>query len=53
MLFDPHPPARVWVFSRRLSITRRGEQTKSGGMIAFAWFVWDRDHHGATALGWI
>lgn len=53
VLFDPLPPARVWVFSRRLTIVRRGESTNGGGMIAFAWFVWDRDHHGATTIGWI
>lgn len=54
-IFLPHPPARVWVFSGRLPmqrgrLPRPGER---GGMIAFAWFVWDRAHQGPTQLGWI
>ena len=32
-LFDVTPPARVWVFSRRLFMSR-------GGLITFAWYVW-------------
>lgn len=53
-LFDTAPPARVWVASKRLSMARGGIDTGRGGgsMIAFAWFVWDRSHVGATQLGW-
>ncbi len=47
--------ARVWVYSARLTMWRRGEKppASSGGMIAFAWFVFDRSHKGPPELGWI
>ena len=52
-LFEKHPPCRVHVFSRRLSISRDGRPLDSGGMIPFAWFVWRRDYVGAPSLHWL
>lgn len=54
-MFETTPLARVWVFSRRLAISRAGEEwrSKQGGMVAFAWFVWEHGHEGPPALGWI
>jgi hypothetical protein len=47
--------ARVWVFSRRLSIYRRGKRPTGmgGGTVAFAWFVWDPSHVGPPTIGWL
>jgi len=47
---------RIHVFRNRLTMTRNGEASRNGGMIAFAWFVWDVDHFGektAPTIGWI
>lgn len=45
--------ARVWVFRNRLPMMHRhgydGPKVNAGGM-AFAWFVWLRDHEGPTVL---
>lgn len=46
------PPARVWVFSSRVSMIKEGKEV-SAGLMAFAWFVWDKDAPGETVLGWI
>jgi hypothetical protein len=43
----------VYVFRRRLSMTRNGEKMKNGGMIAYAWFVWSRGYKGAPKIGWL
>lgn len=53
-LFDSTPLARVLIASRRLSMARGGEDMtgRAGSMIAFAWFVWDREHAGPPALKW-
>lgn len=53
--FQSSPLARVWVFSARLHMqrARQAEKTDAGGMIAFAWFVWDHSHNGAPMLGWL
>jgi hypothetical protein len=52
-MFQSTPLARVHVFSKRLKLTRNGDVYKNGGMIAFAWFVWE---HGCThkaEIDWI
>jgi hypothetical protein len=53
--FEATPLARVWVFSGRLHMTK-GEVPGvrgAGGMIAFAWFVWQHGFAGRPQLGWI
>lgn len=53
-MFRTTPLARVWVFSSRVLMTRAGmEMSGGGGMIAFAWYVWDHEHSGAPTLGWL
>lgn len=54
-LFQNSPLARVWVFSKRVPMLRGGDQMMKGGggMIAFAWYVWDHAHEGPPTLGWI
>jgi hypothetical protein len=50
------PLARVWVMSRRVPI-QRGRMAEvgelNGGVIAFAWFVWEHGHQGRPELGWL
>jgi hypothetical protein len=45
--------ARLWVFRNRILMTRNGEDPHGSGMIAFAWFVWDRTHSGPAEIGWV
>lgn len=52
-LFETTPLARVYVFSKRLTFERGGLATHGGGMLAFAWFVWEHGHTGKPTLGWI
>lgn len=53
-LFKHHPPARVWVFSRRLKFHRPGWiDSGAGGMVAYAWFVWDHGYKGKPEIGWV
>lgn len=48
---------RVWVFSKRINIPRSGNNVawpnEDGGMVSFAWFVWERGHVGPPSLEWI
>lgn len=53
--FKASPLAQVLVFSKRIPL-QRGRLVADGefgGMIAFAWFVWDHAHQGKPTLGWI
>lgn len=52
-MFESTPLKSVYVFSKRLSMTRNGEKMKNSGMIAFAWFVWDHEYKGEPVLRWI
>lgn len=53
-LFAEHKPARIWVFSERLTMWRNGiAENASSGTNCFIWVVWDKTHTGATELGWI
>jgi hypothetical protein len=51
-IFHRAPPARVWVFSERITFYIKGAQQAGSGTTAYAWFVWDKDHSGATELNW-
>jgi methylase of polypeptide subunit release factors len=52
-MFESTPLARVHVFSRRLTMMRNGAPPRSGGMIAFAWFVWEHGYTGSPRLHWL
>jgi hypothetical protein len=53
-IFETTPLARVWVFSKRLTMWRNGVKTSdAGGTVAFAWFVWESGFTGKPTLGWL
>ena len=56
-IFDTTPLVRVWVFSGRITMHRSGivpVGKKEGGMMAFAWFVWDYGNVRRTpTIGWL
>ncbi len=51
-IFARVPPARVWVFSERITFYPKGAEIKGSGTTAYAWFVWDKDASG-TELKWL
>jgi hypothetical protein len=51
-IFHKHPPARVWVFSERITFYTKGAKMAGSGTTAYAWFVWDKAHSGSTELRW-
>jgi hypothetical protein len=52
-IFNVSPPARVWVFSERITFYPRNAERKGSGTTAYAWFVWDKSHQGQTELHWL
>ena len=52
-LFDKCPPARVLVFTKRVTMWKAGIEPSGSGAMAFAWFVWDRDYTGPTTVDWL
>jgi len=51
-IFAEAPPARVWVFSERITFYPSGVEPKGTGTTAYAWFVWDKDAPSRTELKW-
>lgn len=53
--FESSPLKTVYVFSNRLKLTRNGkdDEYKNGGMMAFAWFVWDHAYGGSPTIEWL
>jgi len=51
-IFLVNPPARVWVFSERITFYPAGAERQGSGTTAYAWFVWDRASPGGTELKW-
>lgn len=52
-IFARTPPARVWVFSERITFYPAGAVVRGTGTTAYAWFVWDKQAHGSTELKWL
>lgn len=51
------PLKAVYQFSRRVSLYKYSERhlkkDSNGGMVAYAWFVWDKKHTGKPFIDWI
>jgi len=52
-LFAMNPPAKIYVFSRRLTIWRGDQEVAGSGTTAYAWFIWEADHHDDPAVRWL
>jgi len=54
-MFQETPLENVYIFSRRITFTNpnNGFKTHGGGMLAFAWFVRNKEHKGKPELNWI
>jgi hypothetical protein len=48
-LWEPYPPSKVLVSSRRPSFTENGRTDGTG----YALYLWERGHKGGTALKWL
>ena len=56
-IFEPYPPSRIWVFRRRVGMTKFGVKHASG-MMPHMWVVWSdlnipRAGRVEPVLGWI
>ncbi|MBZ9748204.1 hypothetical protein LB516_23495 [Mesorhizobium sp. CO1-1-7] len=51
-IFAESPPARVWVFSERITFYPAGAVQAGSGTTAYAWFVWDKSSPAKTELKW-
>lgn len=52
-LFKNSPLKTVYVFCKRQKIYANGKVGKNSGLIAYAWFVWDKSYEGKPYIEWI
>jgi hypothetical protein len=52
-IFQRCAPARVWVFSERITFYPLNADRKGSGTTAYAWFVWDKAATNRTELRWL
>ena len=52
-IFEMIPPARVWVFSERITFYPSGVEPRGSGTTAYAWCVWDKNAPSRTELKWL
>jgi hypothetical protein len=51
--FQRTPLRTVYVFSNRLSFDKGDEKGKDRGLLAYAWFIWEKNYHGKPWIDWI
>jgi hypothetical protein len=47
------PLKTVYQFSKRVNPYKNGKVMKNSGMIAYAWYVWDKEYCGKPTIEWI
>ena len=52
-LFKGSPLKKVYVFCKRQPIRCQSYKGNNSSMIAYAWFVWDKDYKGKPQIDWI
>ena len=54
-MFRSTPLKKVYIFSRRITFIHPElkHKTHGGGMLAFAWFIWEKGYEGKPYIDWI
>ena len=54
-MFRNTPLKNVYVFSRRITFINpdSGKKSHGGGMLAFAWFIWEKGYDNKPTIDWI
>jgi len=47
------PLKTVYQFSKRVTLYKGGVKMKNSGMVAYAWYVWDKSYSGKPTIEWI
>ena len=47
------PLKTVYQFSKRVTLYKNGVKMKNSGMIAYAWYVWEKGYCGKPSIEWI
>ena len=51
--FKENPPCRIYVFSKRLPLAKAEDNRKQSSMLAFAWYIWEKNIKTSPVIHWI
>ncbi|RHJ83511.1 hypothetical protein [Parabacteroides sp. AM08-6] len=55
--YEDNPPARIYVFSSRITCAKNGDfeaiKENGGSAVCYAWFVWEKGFKGKPVIDWI
>jgi hypothetical protein len=51
--FKSTPLKKVYVFCKRQGVYHADKEPNGSGLIAYAWFVWDKQYSGEPTIDWI
>lgn len=51
--FESTPLRTVYVFSNRISFDKGNSKGKGNGLLAYAWYVWERGYTGKPQIEWM
>lgn len=51
--FEECPPSKVLVYSKRLGVYKNNIKTTNSGLVAYAWFVWEKGIKRQPEIYWI
>lgn len=52
-IFSVYPPKHIYVASERITCSKNAHDFNGGGVVAYAWFVWEKGYKGETTISWI
>lgn len=52
-IFKNSPLKTVYIFSKRQTLSPKGSGIEKGGMIVYAWFIWEKNYRGKPIIEWI
>ena len=47
------PLKTMYQFCKRVPIYKNGEKMQNSGLVAYSWFVWDKEYDGKPTIEWI
>lgn len=53
LFFVDNPPAKIYVFSKRIQCSKHGKALMSNGAICFCWFIWVKGYKGDPIVKWL
>ena len=52
-IFKEHPPARIYIFTKRIRCWKNGVDDNSGSAVCYCWIIWEKNNIYEPIIRWI